>query len=751
MLHSTSRSLQQQQRLWSVLLLVIALAAPMLLSSSAHAVDMAALDSDPRETPALNDLDRESDPSTGPFHALAAETHSSPSRFSTNRPHDALAVDPTVQQRSLVYQDPASMPISPPPSRAASREGGQEMFKKGKKSSPYHDRVTSTKTTAAEGSFRSPEPIVYQYTLYYPGNMPLVITAGHGGAVNPGKVVSRRMTHHFRPVSDLSQLDRPLTVESFSRPVQDWEKLLPEETMPWMPPRDQTKGGNFKRDLNTHAMALNLASAVSCLANGPPSKHATTLFARGQDDDTHSTVDTNPADIPPHCQEQGSWGDDVSEYPFPAWTTAAGLATTATPAPSAGSTTNNSPLLTARSQKRARRTPQKQYYPHVIVFRVHRTHVDVNRNITGENAIAEGSVTAEAAWREYHDLIDHVQSMVIGHQRALHVDALTDDNAQDPVDDTPVDVRDLQNRLEQKDTEDFAPPPSARGLLLDIHGHAHSTNLIEIGYLLDGSVLGMSDTRLDANARNLTEETSIRSLITYLQEQEENGTRRSTSDSKSPLSTSSSSSFPSSPESPPPSSMSNAASGSVPFSKWIRGTQESMGGMLQVQGLSSVPSPQNPSPCNECIYFFGGYTIQQHGTRDREDALDAIQLELPKTVRLVEKEEGREMGMRIGRAVFEYMRRYYDFSPAALASSSKGGFAGPLDIYQDMTPEQVRKEQAFLHHNYPQQHIHRHTSPATIPPAVAQEDQDDNSGDSENEQKARSRRPMLYRQSSSRL
>jgi len=279
-------------------------------------------------------------------------------------------------------------------------------------------------------------------------------------------------------------------------------------------------------------------------------------------------------------------------------------------------------------------------------------------------------------------------------------------------------------------------------------GHAHSTNLIEIGYLLDGSILGLSDARLDANARNLTEETSIRSLITYLREEEDEA-RRSLN-FKSHLSTSSSSSLPSSPGSPPPTSMSNPTSpgnGAIPFSKWIRGAQESMGGMLQVQGLSSVPSPQNPSPCNECVYFFGGYTIQQHGTRDREDALDAIQLELPKTVRLVDKEEGREMGMRIGRAVVEYMRRYYDFSSTA-ATSTKG--LGLLEMFKEMTPDQARRELAFQH-KFPQQHIHRHVSPATIPSAVAQDDEYDNSGDSENEQMAGTRIPNLNRQSSSRL
>jgi len=370
------------------------------------------------------------------------------------------------------------MPIPPPP-KAGSREGGQEVLKKSKKLPSVHEKATtSSKAGGATGSFRSPEPIVYQYTLYYPGNMPLVITAGHGGAINPGKVVSRRMTHHFTPVSDLGQ-DRPLTVESFSQPVQDWEKLQPEETMPWMPPRDQTKGGNFKRDLNTHAMALNVASAVSCLANGPSTKQATSTPRGNQDDDAYPTGGTNPAEIPPRCLEKGSWGDDASEYPFPAWTTAATGPTTATPAPSASAT--NSPVLTTRSQKRMRHPNQKIYYPHVIVFRIHRTHVDVNRNITGENAIAEGSPTAEAAWREYHGLIDHVQSMVITQQRAIDVETSANNSAQDQVENAFADLKGRQNRLEEGNIEDNAAlPPSARGLLLDIHGKLSNLFLVQL-------------------------------------------------------------------------------------------------------------------------------------------------------------------------------------------------------------------------------------------------------------------------------
>jgi len=110
------------------------------------------------------------------------------------------------------------------------------------------------------------------------------------------------------------------------------------------------------------------------------------------------------------------------------------------------------------------------------------------------------------------------------------------------------------------------------------------------------------------------------------------------------------------------------------FSNLIRGGKtESLGGMFQAQGLNAVPSPEFKAPCQECIYFFGGYTIQYHGSRDPRDSdlvtngttisnigtMDAIQLELPKILRLVEKDQGREVGMKLGRAVVEFASRYY--------------------------------------------------------------------------------------------
>ncbi|KAF9177251.1 hypothetical protein BGZ51_008945 [Haplosporangium sp. Z 767] len=483
--------------------------------------------------------------------------------------------------------------------------------------SPTPDtRSVGNKQTGTTGTPHFPEPIVFQYTLYYPGNIPLAITAGHGGASRPGYAVSRRMTHRFKPIPDLDTTMKPIQVSMFAEPttrMNNYEGSEEEEIMPWMPARSQPTDGpvsNFKADLNTHAMALNLANAVACLS----SVSRNGMESHGYDRVTN--VAGSSTAIPEKCEDQNPWGDNDSDYPFPP-----------PPAPSAVPTLpfvsqvalDASPVNP--KQKQPRQYQQQLNYPHVIVFRVRRLYVDVNRNLTGENAIAEGHPVAEAAWREYHDLIDHIKKMA------------------------------LQQRRQQQQSSKNMPRVSLSsigdGLLLDIHGHAHATNLIEVGYLLDHTVLEMSDDDVDAHAPALIARSSIRALTTRLNLASSHIHDYNQHESQK----------------------------CITFSKLIRGRTESLGGMLQTQGLSSVPSPEHPAPHGGSIYFYGGYTIQRHGSRnasninnksrDNNDkqsescVMDAIQLELPKTLRLVPNEEGREIGMKLGRAVVGYMAKYY--------------------------------------------------------------------------------------------
>lgn len=159
----------------------------------------------------------------------------------------------------------------------------------------------------------------------------------------------------------------------------------------------------------------------------------------------------------------------------------------------------------------------------------------------------------------------------------------------------------------------------------------------------------MDDKQLDAHASVLTNLTSIRSLENVIQQTPNptNGEDHNDDDGHD-----------------------HNGDDKISFSNFLRGQKYSLGGMLQSQGLESLPSPRHLAPSRGAVYFSGGYTTQRHGSRDKpEEAMDAIQLEMPKTLRFVEKDEGREIGLRMGRAVVEFMTQYYEL-PQSMGSVS---------------------------------------------------------------------------------
>jgi len=183
---------------------------------------------------------------------------------------------------------------------------------------------------------------------------------------------------------------------------------------------------------------------------------------------------------------------------------------------------------------------QTECYPHVIINRLHRVKFDANRNISDA---ANGNATVEKAWRGYHAFIDSAK-----------------------------------NKIEL----DFG-----RGLFLDLHGHGHPIQRIELGYLLSGMELSQSDSII--NTPELIKESSIRTLVgDNIQGNEHSSTLR----------------------------------GNV-----------SLGTLLTNKGFSSVPSLTDPFPISNDPYFSGGYNTQRHGSRDNEGPIDAIQIELNQEIR----------------------------------------------------------------------------------------------------------------------
>jgi hypothetical protein len=153
--------------------------------------------------------------------------------------------------------------------------------------------------------------------------------------------------------------------------------------------------------------------------------------------------------------------------------------------------------------------------PHLVLCQLRRTKLDANREV---GDAAQGNAAAGQAWTEYHAFIEMATAEVVRR--------------------------------------------SSRGIYVDLHGHGHAIQRLELGYLLSDATLGQSDAQLDAGGA--AQQSSLRRALPFT---------------------------------------------SVSFSAMLRGTT-SLGGLLAAR-TPSVPSPATPSPSGD-PYFEGGYSTERH-------------------------------------------------------------------------------------------------------------------------------------------
>jgi N-formylglutamate amidohydrolase len=155
-------------------------------------------------------------------------------------------------------------------------------------------------------------------------------------------------------------------------------------------------------------------------------------------------------------------------------------------------------------------------WPHLILCRLHRRKVDCNREI---QEAAAGNPHAEHAWHEFQDYIDTACATV------------------------------------QKQ--------HGRGLYIDLHGHGHAEQRLELGYLHTAAQLDAADESLNSAA--YSQESSLRGI---------------------------------------------AALGRLPYAELVRG-ERSLGALMDAQGFLGTPRPTKPRP--NPPYFRGGYNTARHG------------------------------------------------------------------------------------------------------------------------------------------
>jgi hypothetical protein len=167
-------------------------------------------------------------------------------------------------------------------------------------------------------------------------------------------------------------------------------------------------------------------------------------------------------------------------------------------------------------------------YPHVVFCHLKRTKFDANRDIA---EAAQGNEHAQQAWRDWHRFIDTAKAI--------------------------------------------ATRDAASALFIDLHGHGHPVDRLELGYNLTGSHLELGDDRIDRH----TDRSSLRAL---------------------------------------------AAASERTFADLLRGPQ-SFGALMHERGFPAVPSPHYPDPGGE-PYFYSGYNTRRH-TSDPAARVSGFQLE----------------------------------------------------------------------------------------------------------------------------
>jgi hypothetical protein len=168
-------------------------------------------------------------------------------------------------------------------------------------------------------------------------------------------------------------------------------------------------------------------------------------------------------------------------------------------------------------------------YPHVIINHLARRKLDANRTAT---EAACGDPVATRALDEWHAFIEAAKATV--------------------------------------------RQSSGRGWYMDMHGHGHAKQRLELGYLLTGAQLSLTDAALDAN-RAFQDTASMRTV-------------------------------------------SEAAP--VAFSALLRGPS-SLGTLYAANGFPAVPSASDPGPGGD-EYFSGGDNTRRHACGEEATALGGV-------------------------------------------------------------------------------------------------------------------------------
>lgn len=195
-----------------------------------------------------------------------------------------------------------------------------------------------------------------------------------------------------------------------------------------------------------------------------------------------------------------------------------------------GEDLNTQALARAVAAEFVARTGQ---HVHLVASLLHRSRLDPNREIV---EAAQGNPIAGRAWNEFHAFVRTALAAAV-------------------------------------ERHGFA-------FLVDLHGHGHLVQRLELGYILHARQLNQSDASLDASG--LVEVSTLGDL------------HRRVGGSAATL---------------------------------LRGPR-SLGGLFTARGFRAIPSPKEPQP-GDAPYFTGGYIVHHHTATPGTAHVDGVQIECP--------------------------------------------------------------------------------------------------------------------------
>jgi len=203
-------------------------------------------------------------------------------------------------------------------------------------------------------------------------------------------------------------------------------------------------------------------------------------------------------------------------------------------------------------------------YPHIVVNLLHRNRLDANREII---EAADSNKTVEQSWEYFHRMTDTAKAIV---------------------------------------TRQYG-----KGIYVDMHGHGHTIQRLEIGHAVWKSDLQQSDDHL--NSETVLNKSTIKHLAS-----------------------------------------SNIQG--YTHAELIRG-EFSLGTLMHESGFPSAPSSADSFPLDSESFFTGGYDVKRHGSRDG-GTIDAIQIECNQSWRFTQA--GREAFIdSASNAIITYVKRHY--------------------------------------------------------------------------------------------